>query len=52
MEQEKAGTSRDVNTVHAKPFAEMTFGEKLRHFCKVCLFFITFGFAYPNIFSE
>jgi hypothetical protein len=42
----------DVNAVHTKPFSEMTGYEKVKHVSKVIVFLLTFGFAFPNIFSE
>ena len=36
----------------AKSFSDMNASEKLAHLGKVVLFLASFGFAYPNIFSE
>jgi len=41
----------------AVPEAALTFGsmsplQKLAHISKVCVFFLTLGFAYPNILGE
>lgn len=32
-------------------FSEMNFGGKIVHIGKVILFFVSFGFAFPTIFS-
>jgi len=45
----KAG---DVNAVTAKPFAQMTAFEKIKHVGKVIVFILSFGFAFPSIFSD
>lgn len=44
--------TKDVNAVTAKPFMQMTLFEKLKHVGKVIVFVLTFGFAFPNVFSE
>jgi hypothetical protein len=36
----------------SKRFSEMTAGEKIAHIGKVIVFFFSFGFAFPNIFSD
>lgn len=33
-------------------FSEMSVGGKLAHIGKVILFFVSFGFAYPTIWSD
>jgi hypothetical protein len=33
-------------------FSNMGFARKIFHIGKVCVFFLTLGFAFPNIFSE
>lgn len=41
-----------INTVKTRPFSSMTANEKLLYLCKVIVFLASFGFAFPNIFSE
>ena len=41
-----------INAVHTKPFAQMTGVEKLKHIGKVILFVLSFGFAFPTLFSD
>lgn len=43
---------KDVNTVTGKSFSSMTGAEKLRHVGKVVVFLLSFGFIFPNIFSD
>ena len=51
MEKDTAqGSAAPVAT--SKKFKDMDFGEKLAYFCKAFVCVITFGFAYPNIFSD
>lgn len=33
-------------------FRDMVIGEKLVFFVKLCVFFVTFGFAFPRIMSD
>lgn len=33
-------------------FSRMNGAQKCGHVLKVCLFFLSFGFAYPNILSD
>jgi len=33
-------------------FKDMGIGQKIVHIGKVCVFFLTLGFAYPNIFLD
>ena len=33
-------------------FKNMTLSQKLGHIGKACIFIITFGFAFPNIFID
>lgn len=33
-------------------FQSMNFLQKIAHVCKVCVFLLTFGFAYPNILLD
>lgn len=44
--------THDVNAVTAKPFSKMTAMEKVKHVGKVIVFILTFGFAFPNVFSD
>ena len=43
---------RPEDRVNARKFSSMSLGEKVTHVGKVLVFLITFGFAFPNIFSE
>ena len=52
MSDEKNLKSTDVNAVHVKQFSQMNGAEKLRHIGKVIVFFLTLGFAFPNVFSD
>jgi len=46
--QPKAGAAKP-----AKPkFSEMSTGGKLAHIGKIVIFVISFGFAYPSLFSD
>ena len=51
MNPNKSGPP-SINAVATKPFSQMSAGEKAQHVCKVFLFFITAGFAFPTILSE
>ena len=42
----------DINKVRARKFSEMNGSEKLAYIGKVIAFFVTFGFAFPTIFSD
>ena len=44
--------ARDVNTITGKPFSKMTGMEKARHVGKVIVFVLSFGFIFPNVFSD
>lgn len=44
--------AHDVNAVTVKPFSKMTGVEKMKHIGKVILFLLTFGFAFPDVFSD
>jgi len=47
-QQAKAGPAKP-----AKPkFSEMSTGGKLAHIGKIVIFVISFGFAYPSLFSD
>jgi hypothetical protein len=35
-----------------KKFSQMSLAGKLKHVGKVVVFLLTFGFVYPNIFSD
>jgi len=35
-----------------RTFAQLSGGEKISFIGKVCVFMITFGFAFPTIFSD
>jgi hypothetical protein len=52
MEHKDKPGPANVNAVRAKPFAQMTALEKVKHIGKVIAFVATFGFAFPNIFSD
>lgn len=42
----------DINTVTARKFSEMNGAEKVKHIGKVIAFILTFGFAFPTLFSD
>ena len=44
--------TKDVNTITAKPFSQMTGMEKVTRVGKVIVFLLSFGFIFPNILSE
>jgi hypothetical protein len=52
MKKTQYETLDDVNKVKSKPFSQMNAIEKVRHIGKVVVFFLTFGFAFPNVFSD
>lgn len=52
MGQDQPKQSGGINAVSGRKFSKMSSGEKLRHVGKVIVFLLTFGFAFPNIFSE
>ncbi len=33
-------------------FSNMSVGQKIAHIGKACVFFLSFGFAFPNVFSD
>ncbi|MCC7485055.1 MAG: hypothetical protein IT529_08675 [Burkholderiales bacterium] len=33
-------------------FTQMSPRDKLKHVCKIFIFFLTFGFVFPGIFSD
>ena len=54
MEGNVAGKQQDIdpNAVTGRKFADLNFAEKLGFIGKVCVFLISGGFAFPNIFSD
>ena len=44
--------SNGVSAAAEKRFSQMTFVGKVTHIGKVIVFFLSFGFAFPNIFSD
>lgn len=42
----------DPNAVTGRKFADLNMVEKLGFIGKVCVFLISGGFAFPNIFSD
>jgi len=51
MQQKAAQGSAAVPEATLK-FGNMSPVQKLGHICKVCVFFLTLGFAYPNILGD
>jgi hypothetical protein len=49
---ETGSENEDVNTVTGKPFSTMTGAEKAKYVAKVVVFFVTFGFVFPNILVD
>ncbi len=47
--KQKAG---DINAITSKAFSKMTGAEKAKHIGKILIFFISFGFAFPNVFTD
>jgi hypothetical protein len=43
---------RQEDKVSVRKFSDMNAGEKLVHLFKVLVFLVTFGFAFPTIFSD
>ena len=43
--------SATAKTEPPKSFSDMNGGEKFVHVCKVLVFLVTFGFAFPTILS-
>lgn len=41
-----------INSVTGTSFAKMSALEKITHVGKVIVFFLSFGFAFPNVFSD
>lgn len=52
MGQHQPKQAGDVNAVSGGKFRKMSARQKLRHVGKVIVFLLSFGFAFPNIFSE
>lgn len=52
MSSEKPKQVQEINAPGGKPFAKMSAFEKVRHVGKVIVFFLSFGFAFPNVFSD
>lgn len=52
MDSKQQPHSKDINAVTAQAFSQMSAWEKVRHVGKVIVFLLTFGFVYPNIFSD
>ena len=52
MSKKDEQKSTNANAAAEKRFAEMNAYEKVVHVGKVIVFFLSFGFAFPNIFSD
>ena len=50
QKQAAQGSAAAADTTEA--FSKMSTGGKLAHIGKACIFFLTLGFAFPNIFSD
>jgi hypothetical protein len=48
----KETRSADESSATPKPFVQLTFLGKIKHIGKVIIFLASFGFAFPNIFSD
>jgi hypothetical protein len=48
----KEKKSADTHSVAAKRFAQLTLFGKIKHVGKIIVFLASFGFAFPNIFSD
>jgi hypothetical protein len=48
----REGTMEDRNAAQAQKFSEMSAFGKIKHIGKVVVFLLSFGFIYPNIFSD
>ena len=42
----------NINTVSTRKFSNMSGAEKLKYIGKVIVFIVTFGFAFPTLFSD
>lgn len=52
MGRDQPKQAGDVNAVSGDKFSKMSVTQKVRHVGKVIVFLLTFGFAFPNIFSD
>ena len=52
MEGNVTDKQNDSNKVTGQKFADMSAVEKLVFLGKVCVFLVTAGFVYPNIFAD
>jgi hypothetical protein len=50
--QEKAAQGSAATAEPKIAFSAMDKNQKLSHIGKVCLFFLTFGFAFPSILGD
>lgn len=50
--QKKAAQGSAAAAEATVSFSKMTTVQKIFHIGKVCLFFLTFGFAFPNIHGD
>lgn len=50
--QKKAAQGSAAAADASKPFSKMSVFGKISHIGKACIFFLTMGFAFPNIFSD
>ncbi len=50
--QQKAAQGSAAAAETTVAFSKMSIGGKIAHIGKACIFFLTFGFAFPNIFSD
>lgn len=50
--QEKAAQGSAATAEAKVEFSAMDKNQKFAHIGKVCLFFLTFGFAFPSILSD
>jgi hypothetical protein len=49
---DRGGTMKDSKAAPEQKFSEMNFFGKIRFIGKVFVFLLSFGFIYPNIFSD
>ncbi len=52
MDQKDQLHPGNINTVNTRKFSNMSGAEKVKHIGKVIAFILTFGFAYPTLFSD
>lgn len=50
--QQKAAQGSAAAPETAVAFGKMSVPQKLAHVGKICIFFLTLGFAYPNILGD